>query len=58
MDDSPQNIQVSYTSYCKGQGTVPGSSRCTGLLLQEVVSFDVEILASDCSPDGGQQTYV
>ncbi|XP_072028719.1 integrin beta-1-like isoform X2 [Amphiura filiformis] len=56
-DTSPDNIDISYTSYCVGQGAVPGSSKCTDLLLQEVVEFDVKIMAKDCSPDGGQQTF-
>ena len=56
MDTAPENIRVSYTSFCYNQPPVEGQSECIGVLLQQESSFDVTILATHCSPDGGPQT--
>ncbi|XP_072028694.1 integrin beta-1-like [Amphiura filiformis] len=54
VDTAPDNIAIYYTSVCADQNEDSTPSRCkeTG-----VAEFDVEMLATDCSPNGEKQTF-
>ncbi|XP_038049390.1 integrin beta-1-like isoform X2 [Patiria miniata] len=56
VDNSPENLAVSYTSRCLDEAPRPNSKVCTGLRLGETVSFDVSVEATSC-PDNNIQKF-